>query len=72
MPLEQSSSKEAFQHNIAAEIDAGKSRSQAAAISYSIQRANDEIPEYCMDYLSTIPQSMRATDILAKSKTYGG
>lgn len=47
MPLEQSSSKEAFQHNIAAEIKAGKDPKQAAAIAYSVQRSNDgDEPSY--------------------------
>lgn len=38
MPLEHSSSKEAFKSNIAAEIKAGKDPKQAAAIAYSVQR----------------------------------
>lgn len=43
--LEQSSSKEAFKKNIATEIKAGKDPKQAAAIAYSIQRANDSIDD---------------------------
>ena len=45
MPLIQSSSKQAFEKNIAQEIASGKGPAQAAAIAYSIQRANDA-PEF--------------------------
>lgn len=38
MPLIKSSSKEAFKHNVKAEIKAGKSKKQATAIAYSVQR----------------------------------
>jgi len=38
MPLKKSASKKAFKANIAAEINAGKKPSQAAAIAYSVQR----------------------------------
>ena len=41
MPLEQSKSEEALHKNIATEIKAGKDPKQAAAIGYSVQRAND-------------------------------
>lgn len=40
MPLKQSSSKKAFKENIRKEIKAGKSRKQAVAIAYSVQRKN--------------------------------
>lgn len=43
--LEQSSSKEALKKNIATEIKAGKDLKQAAAIAYSVQRANDSIDD---------------------------
>ena len=43
--LEQSSSKEALKKNIATEIKAGKDPKQAAAIAYSVQRANDLIDD---------------------------
>lgn len=43
--LEQSSSKEALKKNIATEIKAGKDPKQAAAIAYSVQRANDSIDD---------------------------
>lgn len=38
MPLKKSSSQKAFQHNVRAEIRAGKKPSQASAIAYSVQR----------------------------------
>jgi hypothetical protein len=39
MPLTKSKSKKAFEHNIKAEIDAGKPQKQAVAIAYSVKRA---------------------------------
>ena len=38
MPLTKSTSKKAFQHNVKAEIAAGKPPKQAAAIGYAVQR----------------------------------
>lgn len=38
MPLVKSSSKKAFEHNVRAEIRAGKKPSQATAIAYSVKR----------------------------------
>lgn len=38
MPLEHSASDEARSRNIGREINAGKSKKQAAAIAYSVQR----------------------------------
>ena len=38
MPLKKSSSQKAFQHNVRAEINAGKKPSQAVAIAYSVKR----------------------------------
>lgn len=38
MPLIKSSSKQAFEKNVQAEMRAGKSREQAVAIAYSVQR----------------------------------
>lgn len=38
MPLKHSTSQKAFEHNVRAEINAGKSKSQAVAIAYSVQR----------------------------------
>ena len=44
--LIESSSKEAFNKNVATEIKAGKDPKQAAAIAYSVQRKNDEESTY--------------------------
>ena len=38
MPLKSGKSKKAFQHNVRAEIKAGKPPKQAAGIAYSIRR----------------------------------
>lgn len=38
MPLQKSTSKKAFAHNVRAEINAGKKPKQAIAIAYSVQR----------------------------------
>lgn len=38
MPLKKSASKKAFEHNVRAEINAGKSKRQAVAIAYSVKR----------------------------------
>lgn len=38
MPLKKSSSKEAFTYNLKKELMSGKSKKQALAIAYSVQR----------------------------------
>lgn len=38
MPLKKSTSKKAFEHNVRAEMRAGKPPKQALAIAYSVQR----------------------------------
>jgi hypothetical protein len=38
MPLKKSTTKQAFQSNVKAELSAGKKPSQAVAIAYSVQR----------------------------------
>lgn len=38
MPLKKSASKKAFEHNVRAEMKAGKSQKQAVAIAYSVKR----------------------------------
>ena len=38
MPLKKSLSKEAFKHNVRAEMKSGKSQKQALAIAYSVKR----------------------------------
>lgn len=39
MPLKKGKSKSAFEHNIVAEIHAGKSQKQSVAIAYAVKRA---------------------------------
>lgn len=39
MPLEKSTSKKAFEHNIKAEVKAGKPDKQAVAIAYAEKKA---------------------------------
>jgi len=38
MPLKKSKTKEAFTHNVKAEIKAGKPQKQAVAIAYAVKR----------------------------------
>lgn len=38
MPLVKSASKKAFKKNVRAEVNAGKTKRQAVAIAYSVQR----------------------------------
>ena len=38
MPLQKGTSKKAFEHNVRAEMRAGKSPKQAVAIAYSMKR----------------------------------
>lgn len=38
MPLKKGTSKKAFEHNVRAEVRAGKSPKQALAIAYSMRR----------------------------------
>ena len=69
MPLNESGSKEALHQNIATEVKAGKSPEQAAAIAYSVQKAND-----CVEYVQppcTLPDSINQNTVQAKSLTYG-
>lgn len=40
MPLESGKSRAAFEHNVKAEINAGKPQKQAVAIAYSKQRGD--------------------------------
>lgn len=40
MPLIKSKSKKAFEHNLKAELEAGKPKDQSLAIAYSVQRKN--------------------------------
>lgn len=68
MPLEQSASKEALQHNIGTEISHGKDPEQAAAIAYSVQRANDN--EYVPMAVSVLPESTSPASINEQNRKY--
>lgn len=72
MPLEQSSSKEAFQHNIAAEINAGKDPKQAAAIAYNVQRHNDASSEGSSTTKESVPEAVTLKSINEANKKYWG
>lgn len=43
MPLDKSKSKQAFSHNVKAEMNAGKPQKQAVAIAYSEKRGKDPL-----------------------------
>ena len=51
MPLEKGKSKEAFSHNVATEVKAGKPVEQAVAIAYSEQRANNATQAFKDTYM---------------------
>lgn len=42
MPLEKSSGRKAFLHNLKAELRAGKPQKQAAAIAYNVKRESQK------------------------------
>lgn len=67
-PLEQGSSKEALAHNIETEIAAGKDPKQAAAIAYSVQRANDD--EYAPVAVAVIPESVSLATLNEQNRKY--
>lgn len=67
MPLIESSSKEALQKNIETEIKAGKEPKQAAAIAYSVQRANDE---YVPEAVCCVPESVTLSTLNEQNKKY--
>lgn len=67
MPLEQSSSKEALSKNIGTEVAAGKDPKQAAAIAYSVQRANDQ---YVPVAVSVLPESVTLATMNEQNRQY--
>jgi len=67
MPLEESGSKQALQKNIKTEINAGKDPKQAAAIAYSVQRANDE---YVPEAIETVPESVTLETLNEQNRRY--
>ena len=42
MPLIKGKSKKAFEHNVKAEMEAGKPQNQALAIAYSVKRKSNK------------------------------
>lgn len=52
MPLESGASKEAFSHNVAAEVNAGKPQAQAVAIAYKEKRASNDCTLAAGGYVS--------------------
>ena len=66
MPLKQSSTQGALQRNIAAEITAGKAPAQAAAIGYSVQKANDYVPQA----VAIGPESLSPAEINSINRKY--
>ena len=67
MPLEQSSSKEALQQNIKTEVEAGKDPKQAAAVAYSVQKAQDE---YRPEAVSCLPESVTVANLNEINRNY--
>ncbi len=67
MPLIQSGSQAALSKNIETEIKAGKDPKQAAAIAYSVQRANDE---YVPKAVETVPEDVTLATINEQNKKY--
>lgn len=66
MPLEQSSSQEAFKHNVEKEVEAGKPQKQAVAIAYETQRANDYEPQA----VSLLSEALTASQLNDVNKKY--
>lgn len=63
MSLVESGSKKALEENIKTEIAAGKDPKQAAAIGYSVQRANDQI-------VSCAPESVTLETLNQQNRKY--
>jgi hypothetical protein len=63
MPLESGKGKEAFSHNVAAEMNAGKPQKQAVAIAYAKQREGDGIdPEMARSTVDAIKGLIKILD----------
>jgi 8-oxo-dGTP pyrophosphatase MutT (NUDIX family) len=61
MPLESGKSKEAFEHNIKTEIEAGKPQKQAVAIAYSKKRGDCEMIDSILDDCNAFDRRQRGT-----------
>jgi len=68
MPLIQGSSEATLKKNIATEIEHGKDPKQAAAIAYSVQRANDD--EYVPSAVECVPEHVTLSEINARNELF--
>lgn len=67
MPLIEGKSEKALQENIKTEIEHGKDPKQAAAIAYSVQRANDE---YTPSAVACVPESVTPASLNEQNRRY--
>ena len=67
MPLIESNSKKALSENIKREVESGKDPKQAAAIAYSVQRANDEYEPMAV---SVLPDYVTPATINEQNRKY--
>lgn len=68
MPLIESGSEKALKENIATEVAAGKDPKQAAAIAYSVQRANDD--EYVPMAVECVPATVTLATLNEENRKY--
>jgi hypothetical protein len=69
MPLEKGSGREAFEHNVKAEIAAGKPQKQAVAIAYAQQRGDADQQTFLVHVKSKVtPNGERDVEVKAASK----
>lgn len=73
MPLMKSKSKGAFEHNVKAEMNAGKDQKQALAIAYSVKRRAKKMNKggmVDMDDMSMPEQHMSDDHLLSDEEAY--
>ena len=68
MPLEEGTSQEAFEHNVKAEIAAGKPQKQAVAIAYSEKREAEGRDSD--DVVMTAPATLTLAEINNRNKQF--
>ena len=68
MPLIESGSEKALKENTATEVAAGKDPKQAAAIAYSVQRANDD--EYVPMAVECVPATVTLATLNEENRKY--
>ena len=68
MPLEEGKSKEAFSHNVKAEMAAGKPQEQAVAIAYSKQGEGKDCDPG--DPVPAFPESLTPAQLNAINRKY--